>query len=43
VDDFIWLRIWTSGELFWARQWIFVFRKRQGISWQAVCETFMII
>jgi hypothetical protein len=32
---FIWLRIWTSGELLWTRQWTFGFHKLLETSWQA--------
>jgi hypothetical protein len=32
---FIWVRISTSGGLFWTRKWTFWFHKRREISWLA--------
>jgi hypothetical protein len=32
---FIWLKIWTSGELLWTRRWTFGFHKLLETSWQA--------
>ena len=33
--EFSWLRIGTTGELLWRRQWIIRFHKIRGISWLA--------
>jgi hypothetical protein len=32
---FIWLRLWTRGELLWKRQWTFEFHKILVNSWIA--------